>query len=194
LADLLEPTGPQSRPPAAPRAPTGIQGIVAQLAGVPRDPGRAAAPIVDLDEQLTAPFPSMSSGPVPQYGPDIDPDPDLDALPPALAPVVSDPEPWEAAASARGRGGMVWGFVALSVMLAAALGWVLYTQTDIFEGDVVAKRDAQAQAEAEAELARAQQAAQDDAQQLGTIQLSSEPDGATDRPRSSTICRSTAST
>ena len=41
----------------------------------------------------------------------------------------------------RSRGG-AWAWVALSLMLAGTLGWVLYTQTDLFSGDVIANRDA----------------------------------------------------
>jgi len=77
----------------------------------------------------------------------------------------------------RSRGG-AWAWVALSLMLAGALGWVLYTQTDLFAGDVIAKRDAEALASAEAELAEQKAAIEAKKAEYGSIQIDSKPEGA----------------
>jgi hypothetical protein len=96
-----------------------------------------------------------------------------------VAPLVDvdrDPQ-GELDASVRSRSG-AWAWIALSLMLAGALGWVLYTQTDLFTGDVIAKRDAEALAGAQAEQAQQQAAIDAKKAEYGTIQIDSTPAGA----------------
>lgn len=127
----------------------------ADLLAAPPGASVAAEPLIALDDAASYP-PAGASGINRRAVPAIPPSPDWD-------------EP------AR-RGSMAaWIFVALSVLLAATLGWVLYTQTDLFEGDVVARRDAEAQTEAKAEIEAAERAQQSAKQQVGTFTLSSEP-------------------
>jgi hypothetical protein len=64
------------------------------------------------------------------------------------------------------------------VLLAGALGWTLHTQTDLFQGNVVERRDAQALAEAEAERNRRAEEAKRRAKEYGSVRLDSTPDGA----------------
>jgi hypothetical protein len=74
------------------------------------------------------------------------------------------------------RKGAPWAWVGLSLMLASALGWVLYTQTDLFSGDVIANRDAKALAEAQEDLEEAKAARK--RSEYGSLQLDSKPEGA----------------
>ncbi len=74
--------------------------------------------------------------------------------------------------------GHAWAWVALSLMLAGALGWVLYTQTDLFSGDVIGNRNAQALAQAEAELADKKAEIEAKKAEYGSIQIDSTPEGA----------------
>lgn len=82
------------------------------------------------------------------------------------------------AVAPRRSSGLAWVWITLTVMLAGALGWVLYTQTDIFSGDVIGNRNAEAVAEAvrEHEAKQAEIAAK--ARQYGTIELETTPKGA----------------
>jgi hypothetical protein len=75
-------------------------------------------------------------------------------------------------------GGHAWAWITLSLMLAGALGWVLYTQTDLFSGDVIGNRNAEALAQAESELADKKAAIEAKQAEYGTIQIDSTPEGA----------------
>lgn len=90
-----------------------------------------------------------------------------------VAPIVDD-----ALDAEPRRGGVPWFWLALTLLLGGGLFWVLYTQTDLFSGDVIASRNAKAQAEAEAELAAQKQAAEAKKKEYGTIEIDSEPKGA----------------
>ncbi|HWB77440.1 MAG TPA: hypothetical protein VG755_20880, partial [Nannocystaceae bacterium] len=90
-----------------------------------------------------------------------------------VAPIVDDgldPEPR--------RGGVPWFWLALTLILGGGLFWVLYTQTDLFSGDVIASRNAKVQAEAEAELEAQKKDAEAKQKEYGTIEIDSEPKGA----------------
>ncbi len=151
-----------------------------------------AAPLIDLDApspfaarsplQASASSSILGRPPVgPATGADL-PVVEVDGLrPDTIVPLparglVQD-NSWDVPAP-RSRSGMVYGLVALALMLGGALVWVLYTQTDIFEGDVVAKRDAQAKADAEAELAAKQAEQEKKAKEYGTLTVTSKPEGA----------------
>lgn len=146
LADLLE--------PGDGRPALGLDELVAEMS---RDLATSGAshPLVALDDPKSYPAPG-ASGIARAVVPSIPPSPDWDEPP------------------RKGRGAL-WIFVPMSLVLAGTLGWVLYTQTDLFSGDLVAQRDAEAQAEAQAEQEKAQQAAEDAKEARGTFTLSSEP-------------------
>jgi hypothetical protein len=161
-------TPPGVRPAAPPpmAAPPGLADLL--------EPGDddATRPVAAREASVRPDLPLLQLEPFPAPG--VGRSPVANPAPAMREPTI---EPtWEPTAP-RGRG-MVWGFVALSLMLAGALGWVLYTQTDIFSGDVVGKRDAEAKAEAEAELAAKKAAAEVEAKEYGTLTLSSQPEGA----------------
>ncbi len=86
-------------------------------------------------------------------------------------------EPVDVEAEPR-RGGLPWFWLALTLLLGGGLFWVLYTQTDLFSGDVIGNRNAQAQAEAEQELEEKRRAAEAEKKEYGTIEIASEPKGA----------------
>jgi len=96
------------------------------------------------------------------------------ALVSRVAPLVDDmPDD----VPARGSGA-TWVWVTLSLMLAGALAWVLYTQTDLFSGDVIGNRDRAVQAEVEAEVAAHDAAIAKAQAEYGSIQIDSTPQGA----------------
>ena len=76
------------------------------------------------------------------------------------------------------RRGFPWAWITMTAMLASGLLYVLATETDLFEGDLVARR----QAQTEAEVARVQAALEAEAaakqRQYGTLQINSTPAGA----------------
>ncbi|MBC7973738.1 MAG: hypothetical protein H7138_02050, partial [Myxococcales bacterium] len=76
------------------------------------------------------------------------------------------------------RRGLPWFWIALTAILGGALVWVLYSQTDLFSGDLIALRNQQAQLEAEQELAAAQREQASAVKEYGTIEIASEPAGA----------------
>jgi hypothetical protein len=162
--DVLPPGTVPASPPAAPRRPTPV--------AFPRPGGVGTIPVVERRPATTPSFPAP--------GDPADSAQLVTAAQSASAPVVSrvapmveldDDEP------VRSRGN-TWAWVALSLMLAGTLGWVLYTQTDLFSGDVIAKRDAEAVAAAEADLAarKAENAAKQ--AEYGVIHVDSTPKGA----------------
>jgi hypothetical protein len=91
----------------------------------------------------------------------------------AVVPSIPPSPTWDEPAP-RSRG-LAWIFIPVSLVLAGTLGWVLYTQTDLFAGDIVARRDAEAEAEVKAEHEAAQEAADAAKKERGTLTLSSEP-------------------
>lgn len=146
LADLLE--------PGDGRQVEGLDDLVAEMSRDLSTSG-AANPLVALDDPKSYPAPGMSGiGRV--VVPSIPPSPDWD-------------EPQK-----KGRG-IAWIFVPVSLVLAGTLGWVLYTQTDLFAGDIVARRDAEVQAEVAAEQKAAEDAALAAKKERGTFTVSSEP-------------------
>lgn len=145
LADLLEPSDG--------RAVEGLDDLVAEMSRDLSMSG-AAQPIVALDDPKSYPAPGMSG--IGMRAPSIPPSPDWDEAP-------------------RRKGGIGWIFVPVSLVLAGTLGWVLYTQTDLFSGDVLAKRDAEVAAEVAAEQDAARDAAAAQKKERGTLTLSSEP-------------------
>lgn len=73
----------------------------------------------------------------------------------------------------------VWPWAALSMMLAAGLGWVLWTQTDLFAGgSLIERRDQAVAAEVAAEAAAIEEERQRNAKEYGTLTLDSAPEGA----------------
>jgi hypothetical protein len=85
-------------------------------------------------------------------------------------PVMLDDEP-------RGRSFPIF-WIVLVLMLGGALAWVVFTQTDLRFGDVVAKRDSDAEKQAEEERAAAIAKAEASKKEYGTIAVNSDPDGA----------------
>jgi hypothetical protein len=71
-----------------------------------------------------------------------------------------------------------WFWLALTLLLGGGLFWVLYSQTDLFSGDLIALRNQKVQAEAEQELAAQQREQESEAKEYGTIEIASEPKGA----------------
>jgi hypothetical protein len=73
---------------------------------------------------------------------------------------------------------MPWLWVTLTLMMGGALAWVVATQTDLLEGDVIASRDQQATKETEEARAAAEEAARKAQKEYGTATITSEPKGA----------------
>ncbi len=184
LADLLEPGSDDDITTTEALRPS-IPGRVEATAVAPEHPSPVEATRRSVtDDAVEAINDALSDlgaveepGAIDPTAPSVD-GPDLPAFMPA--PVTASPVPSSlpiAEVVEAPRGGLgAWPWILLSLMLAAGLGWVLYTQTDLFEGDVIQKRDAEALAEAEAELAAARAARQDDTE-YGTVQLDSTPPG-----------------
>jgi hypothetical protein len=157
------PSPRSARAPATPpRRPTPVMPRAAPVLPRPAAVSPDAATPIDFpapgdpaeSAQLHAPLPSSS-------------------LVSRVAPRIVDDEPEPAS-----RRGLPWFWVALTLLLGAGLFWVLYTQTDIFSGDVIGNRNAKAQADAEAELEEQRRAAEANKKEYGTIEIDSEPKGA----------------
>ena len=111
------------------------------------------------------------------------------AEPPAPAPRAEPPAPApratkapsgpveESVDTAPATKAAPWPWIALTAILAGTLGWVLWTQTDLFSGDLVEKRRqaVAVQATREAERARAEAAAK--ARRYGQIKIDATPKG-----------------
>lgn len=152
--------------PASARAGSGRSGSPATPpplgsagSGVPD----AVPEFIDEDDETTNPISTAS--PEAAAAPrtiDADDDPFVEAEP---VPVAGRSVPW--------------GWVAMTLVLAGSLGYVLYSETDLFQGgDPIARRDAQALAEAEYEQAVAQAEVDAKKKDYGSLQLNSTPEGA----------------
>ncbi len=97
---------------------------------------------------------------------------------PARVSPTASPEGENEEVAPRRTGGHAWVWISLSIMLAGALVWVLYTQTDVFSGDVIAQRNAAALAEAVRERDTKQAELDAKAKQYGAIELETTPKGA----------------
>jgi hypothetical protein len=161
-----------------------------------REPVRGAAPLgipqrveAESTDEVTAPrsieeAAANSRAPAPAPSPQAGPAASLEARGGSLADLlepmraVAPPaDPPDLADEPRSRS-VAWGWIGATVLLAGALGWTLHTQTDLFQGNVVELRDAQALAEAEAERGRRAEEAKRRAKEYGSVRLDSTPDGA----------------
>lgn len=169
---LFEALALEPIPPGVERSPLGPDSVAAGPGG--REGGVPG--FVD-DEEVTNPRARVPEPPPPPRPPPS----------PVLAPAVTaaggvDPlaDPFvEAEPVAAPRRSIPWGWATMTVVMAGALGYVLYTETDLFEpGDLIARRDAQAVAEVKAAVAEAKAEQKAKGKEYGSIQLNSNPDGA----------------
>ncbi|MFO0636158.1 MAG: hypothetical protein U0168_25270 [Nannocystaceae bacterium] len=165
-----KPAPPRARPPSTPKPPRRGTPVIATM---PKPGGVAeAAPAVDFpapgdpaaSAQLVAP-PLDSASPI------------VSRVAPVVRPIpASVPEEPEEPTRRRGAAPALW--IALTLMLGGALAYVVATQTDLLEGDVIANRDAEAAAADQADLERRKAEQEAKKKEYGTIEIASEPKGA----------------
>ncbi|MBK8238142.1 MAG: hypothetical protein IPK74_21650 [Deltaproteobacteria bacterium] len=178
VAAASVPTPPASVPsatakPVAPRGPRRPTPVIATMPKpgalptasatvdfpAPGDPA-VSAQLVAAELDLASPLVSRVSPVVPL--------PTRAEVPAAVAEAEPAPR--------RGRLPVLW--IALTLLLGGALAWVVATQTDLLQGDVIAQRDAEAKAAEVADL-EARKAEQERAKvEYGTIEIASTPKGA----------------
>ncbi len=149
------------RPPAAsPRRPTPVIGTL------PLPPPRSLA---DLPRRAND-FPSPGDPAVSAQLAQVGPEPSSAQLSRVL------PQPDDESPTPRRGMPAVW--IVSTLMLGGALAYVLATQTDLFTGDVIERRNAEVQVEAEREAELAQANLDATRVEYGTIEIDSEPKGA----------------
>ncbi len=102
-------------------------------------------------------------------------------VPPDVAAAADETPPMEDVASATAAApprAAPWPWIVLSLILGGTLLWVLWTQTDLFRGDLVARRKAEAAAEARRAQEAAVAEAKARAKRYGQIKIDATPKGA----------------